>query len=126
LNSVSQTTDTEYGSLLSQGRRRCHCLRQTRSVCTRKRSDEAIHLRSGDAEPWIGSVEPVIGRAFARPVGSQWHQLQHRPACGERSETERSGGSGWGDHPQVRACRESPSPARKMLATSPRKRGEVS
>src|SRR4051794_28232805 len=32
---------------------------------------------------------------------------------------------GEGDYPRVRACRESPSPARKMLATSPRKRGEV-
>jgi len=32
---------------------------------------------------------------------------------------------GEGDSPQVRACRESPSPARKMLATSPRRRGEV-
>jgi hypothetical protein len=33
--------------------------------------------------------------------------------------------SGEGDYPRVLVCRESPSPARKMLATSPRKRGEV-
>jgi hypothetical protein len=50
LNTVSQITDTEYGSLLAQGRRRCFCEEQR---------DEAIHLRSGDAEDRRFNTEPA-------------------------------------------------------------------
>src|SRR3954453_9724660 len=49
-----------------------------------------------------------------------------RPACGERSETARS--KSLRVRGTIRKCEpveSPPSPARKMLATSPRKRGEV-
>jgi len=44
---VPKREAAKYGSLLSQERQRRHC---------EKRSDEAIHLRSGDAERWIASL----------------------------------------------------------------------
>jgi hypothetical protein len=47
-----------------------HCLRQTQGVCAREQRDDAIHS-SFVTNLWIASAEPVIGRAFARPVGSQ-------------------------------------------------------
>jgi hypothetical protein len=39
------------------------------AVIARSESDEAIQIVA--MELWIGSAQPVIGRAFARPVGSQ-------------------------------------------------------
>src|SRR5947207_15750114 len=48
-----------------------------------------------------------------------------RPLAGRGPRRSAASFRGEGEYPQVRACRESPSPARKMLATSPRKRGEV-
>ena len=44
---VPKREAAKYGFLLSQERQRRHC---------EKRSDEAIHLRSGDAERWIASL----------------------------------------------------------------------
>jgi hypothetical protein len=38
------------------------------AVIARSASDEAIHLSRGTVDCF---AEPVIGRAFARPVGSQ-------------------------------------------------------
>src|SRR5205085_11685841 len=45
------------------------------------------------------------------------------PLAGRGRRRREAKSPGEGDYPRV--CRESPSPARKMLATSPRKRGEV-
>jgi len=52
----------------------CHCLRQTRRVCARERK-----RRSNPSSIWRCRTmdcfaEPVIGRAFARPVGRQWRR----------------------------------------------------
>src|SRR3954463_11663481 len=47
------------------------------------------------------------------------------PLVGRGRRRREAKSPGEGDYPQVRAGRESPSPARKMLATSLRKRGEV-
>ena len=53
-----------------------HCLRQTRSVCARKPLRPSKPSRCAKKE-WIasrslssGGAVPVIGRAFARPVGA--------------------------------------------------------
>jgi len=43
------------------------------AVIARSASDEAIHTSACcDMDCF---AEPVIGRAFARPVGSQWRRL---------------------------------------------------
>src|SRR5438045_6700323 len=47
------------------------------------------------------------------------------PLAGRGRRRREAKSPGEGDYPRVRACRDSPSPARKMLATSPRRRGEV-
>ena len=47
------------------------------------------------------------------------------PLAGRGRRRREAKSPGEGDYPRVRTCRGSPSPARKMLATSPRKRGEV-
>src|SRR3954471_4491238 len=47
------------------------------------------------------------------------------PLAGRGRRRREAKSPGEGDYPRVLASRESPSPARKMLATSPRKRGEV-
>src|SRR5204863_8484904 len=51
--------------------------------------------------------------------------LHLAPLAGRGRRRREATSPGEGDYPRVRACREPPSPARKMLATSPRKRGEV-
>ena len=45
-------------------------VKQLFPVIARSDSDEAIHLSACCAMDCF--AEPVIGRAFARPVGSQW------------------------------------------------------
>jgi len=45
--------------------------------------------------------------------------LHLAPLAGRGPRRSAAEDRGEGDYPQVRACRESPSPARKMLATSP-------
>ena len=47
------------------------------------------------------------------------------PLAGRGRRRREAKSPGEGHYPRVRTCRESPSPARKTLATSPRKRGEV-
>src|SRR5437868_2678142 len=70
-------------------------------------------------------VEPVNG---ARIRATRWLATTAEnlaPLAGRGPRRSAATYRGEGDYPQVRAYRESPSPARQMLATSPRKRGEV-
>jgi hypothetical protein len=68
-----------------------------------------------------GASRREKAKACVRITG--WLHLA--PLAGRGPRRSAAEDRGEGDYPRVRTCRESPSPARKMLATSPRKRGEV-
>src|SRR5436309_15725481 len=72
---------------------------------------------------WLRKTRARCGENAEVCVRAQLIHLAPLAGRGRRRREAKSPGEG--DYPRFRACRDSPSPARKMLATSPRKRGEV-
>src|SRR3954452_3400103 len=93
MNSVPQTTDMEYGFLLSQERQRRLCEERLvhRSSTSVGGSDEAIHLRSGDAEPWIASWSLSSGAHSRDPVARNDGEMDQAIPAASRTSEARSG-----------------------------------